>query len=250
MPQTGLPYAHAASFRGKTMSEAPLLAPVRAQSLVDMIAAQLEEAILNGQLAPGTKISEQGLARTLRVSRGPLREAIRRLEGRKLIERTPNIGARVAKLTDRGVQDVLVIREALEGMASRYAAICMSDEEIEALGNLLDEQGVDWQKTGTGYFQKSKDFDFHIRVARGSRNQRLIDMLCGDLYDLLRVYRYKSNNRAGRPEEAFNEHRRIVAAIAARDPDLAETAMREHIRNSRASLEKDFGSGFVGLPIA
>src|SRR5690606_35824069 len=137
------------------MSEVPLLAPVRAQSLVDMIANQLEEAILNGRLAPGTKISEQGLARTLHVSRGPLREAIRRLEGRKLIERTPNIGARVAKLTDRGVQDVLVIREALEGIACRYAAICMSDEEIAALNALLEEQGVDWQKTGTGYFQKS-----------------------------------------------------------------------------------------------
>ena len=70
---------------------------VQAQSLVDVVAERIEAAILSGTLAPGSRISEQALAASLGVSRGPLREAIRRLEGRKLLERTPNIGVRVAQ---------------------------------------------------------------------------------------------------------------------------------------------------------
>ena len=76
-----------------------LKSKVSAQSLVDVLVERIEAAIVGGDLQPGSKLSEQGLAASLGVSRGPLREAIRRLEGRKLLERTPNIGVRVARLS-------------------------------------------------------------------------------------------------------------------------------------------------------
>lgn len=213
--------------------------PVEAQSLVEVIARQLEAAIFSGELAPGTKLSEQGLAKTLGVSRGPLREAIRRLEGRKLIERTPNIGPRVAELSDRDLYDLLVVREALEGMAARSAAELMSDAEVEDLRALLVEHGRQEEvRAGTGYYQEGKDFDFHFRIIKGSRNERLIQMLCNDLYDLLRVYRYKSSTQGGRARNAFEEHEKIVEALAAHDPDRAEAAMRLHLRRARAHVEK------------
>lgn len=211
-----------------------LAKPVKAKSLVDEIAQQLESAIVSGHLAPGEKLSELGLAKMLGVSRGPLREAIRRLEGRKLIERTPNIGARVASLSTDDLHDLLVVREALEGIACRYAAQTMGDTEIKALRKLLDKHGE--QKgiqTGEGYYQEGQDFDFHFRIIKGSHNARLIDMLCGDLYDLLRVYRYKSSTKPGRAKKAYEEHQEIVAALEAHDPDAAEAAMRRHIRNAR-----------------
>src|SRR5690606_39875037 len=94
---------------------------VQAQSLVDIVAERLEAAIISGQLEPGAKLSEQGLAASLGVSRGPLREAIRRLEGRKLLERTPNIGVRVAQLSPKDLNEILQVREALEGMACGLA---------------------------------------------------------------------------------------------------------------------------------
>lgn len=213
--------------------------PVEAQSLVEVIARQLEAAIFSGELAPGTKLSEQGLAKTLGVSRGPLREAIRRLEGRKLIERTPNIGPRVAELSDRDLYDLLVVREALEGMAARCAAELMSDAEVEDMRALLIEHGRQEEvRAGTGYYQEGKDFDFHFRIIKGSRNERLIQMLCNDLYDLLRVYRYKSSTQGGRARNAFEEHQKIVEALAAHDPDRAEEAMRLHLRRARAHVEK------------
>lgn len=216
---------------------------VQVQSLVDVVAERIEAAIISGQLEPGSRVSEQALAASLGVSRGPLREAIRRLEGRKLLTRTPNIGVRVAALSLADLKEVLEVREALEGMAAALAAINMSDAEIAALRKLLDTHGK--QKSvqdGTGYYQESKDFDFHFRIVTGSGNARLAEMLTGDLYYLLRVYRYKSSTKPGRATEALDEHRALVAALEARDPKAAEEAMREHLRHARRFVEEQMVS--------
>jgi DNA-binding GntR family transcriptional regulator len=221
---------------------------VQAQSLVDIVAERIEAAIISGALEPGAKLSEQGLAASLGVSRGPLREAIRRLEGRKLLERTPNIGVRVAQLSLADLNEILQVREALEGMATGLAAINMTDAEIAGLARLLDSHGKQKEvREGTGYYQESKDFDFHFRILTGSRNARLLQMLTGDLYYLLRVYRYKSSTKPGRAQEALEEHKRIVAAITARDADGAEAAMRAHLRNARRYVEEQLADAqYVG----
>lgn len=208
--------------------------PIQAQSLVDVVTERLEAAIISGELAPGSRISELQLAKAFGVSRGPLREAVRRLEGRKLVERRPNIGVRIAKLSTRDLMDLLTVREALEGMASALAAERISDEELEALERLLQEHGNQRElRSGKGYYQESKDFDFHFRIARASDNERLVSMICGDLYHLLRIYRYKSSTLSGRATTALQEHQDILAALCRRDPRQAEDAMRTHIRNAR-----------------
>ncbi|MEL3888881.1 GntR family transcriptional regulator [Ferrovibrio sp. MS7] len=211
---------------------------VQRQSLVDTVTERLEAAIVAGELEPGRRISEQALASALGVSRGPLREAIRRLEGRRLLERTPNIGVRVANISIHDLKQLLEVREALEGMACRLAATEMTDSDIEELKNLLSEhERQKGLQGGTGYYQNPKDEDFHFCIAKGSRNKWLTEMLCDGLYDLLRVYRFKSSTRTGRAQQALNEHKAIVEAIASRDPDMAEAAMRRHLRNARAHID-------------
>jgi DNA-binding GntR family transcriptional regulator len=212
---------------------------ISAQSLVDALAERIEAAIVSGDLQPGSKLSEQGLAASLGVSRGPLREAIRRLEGRKLLQRTPNIGVHVASLSPGDLYEVLQVREALEGMACALAAQNMTDAELKALSELLEQhQQQKSVQAGTGYYQESKDFDFHFRIVKGSRNARLVQMLCEDLYYLLRVYRYKSSTRPGRAKQALREHKDIVAALMRRDPVEAERKMRLHIGNARLYVEE------------
>jgi DNA-binding GntR family transcriptional regulator len=211
--------------------------PIEAQSLVDVITRQIEQAIFSGTLAPGTKVSELGLAKQLGVSRGPLREALRRLEGRKLIERKTNFGARVASLSVDDLENLLIIREALEGMAARLAAQNMTAEDIVRLQELIDQHGQQESvRTGTGYLQEVPDFDFHFFIIRAARNERLEAMLCGELYDLLRAYRYKSSTLDGRARNAFEEHKDIVSALIARDADAAEAAMRHHLATARSHI--------------
>lgn len=212
---------------------------VQNRSLVDLIEEKLEQAIVSGEYEPGAKLSEQALADSLGVSRGPLREAICRLEGRKLVQRSPNRGVRITALSKSHLIDLLVIREALEGMACRLAAKKMSGEEIDDLENLLTEHRNQKDvKQGTGYAQPLFDYDFHVQIARGSRNERLISMICGDLYDLLRVYRFNSSTNIGRASAAIHEHEQVLEALKARDADRAEYKMREHVRKSRENLER------------
>ncbi len=199
----------------------------------------LIEVIVNGELPSGSKISEPELAKRYQVSRGPLREAIMRLEGLGLIEREAHVGARVITLSPDKLVELYAVREALEGMAARLAARYMSQEEVLSLETLLAKHSahID-QVEGASYFHQEGDFDFHYRIIKASRNQKLIALLCDELYHLLRMYRYQSPRSQSRPEEALNEHKFILQAIVNSDEELAEMLMRRHISGSRKLIEQ------------
>lgn len=199
----------------------------------------LIEAIVEGQLAPGSKISEPELAKQFQVSRGTLREALMRVEGLGLIERIPHIGARVIQLSPTKLVELYAVREALEGMAARLAARNITEIELAGLESLLSTHSthID-QVEGASYFHQQGDFDFHYRIIQASRNQQLIGLLCDELYHLLRMYRYQSPRSHSRPVEALEEHKFILRAIRQRDEELAEMLMRRHISRSRQLIEQ------------
>lgn len=199
----------------------------------------LIEAIVEGELAPGSKISEPELAKRFQVSRGPLREALMRVEGLGLIERIPHIGARVTQLSPTKLVELYAVREALEGMAARLAARNITEIELASLESLLSTHSthID-QVEGASYFHQQGDFDFHYRIIQASRNQQLIGLLCDELYHLLRMYRYQSPRSHSRPVEALEEHKFILRAIRQRDEELAEMLMRRHIACSRQLIEQ------------
>lgn len=209
-----------------------------AVTLSERVFEQIRGAIERGDIAAGSKISEPELARRFGVSRGPLREAIGRLEACGLVERRANVGARVVTLSSEGLLEIFQVREALESMAARLAAEHMTDEEIAGLRELLDQHGrqID-EDSGQAYFQKVGDLDFHYRIVQGSRNSQLIKLLCNDLYHLMRLYRYQFGMQSRRAPRAFVEHRMIVDAIEQRDGEMAELLMRHHIRTSRENVK-------------
>lgn len=125
------------------------------RTLADRVCEQIVTAIVVGDIPPGQKISEPELARTYGISRGPLREAMRRLEALRLVERKPHIGARVVNLSAKELIEIYRVREALEGMACRLAAENMPQEEIDRLRELLDEHEKSIEQLdGRSYFQK------------------------------------------------------------------------------------------------
>jgi len=204
----------------------------------DRIFDQLRRAIVVGEIPAGSKLSEPVLAERFAVSRGPLREAIGRLESTDLVERRPNVGARVVSLSTERLLEIYQVREALEGMAARLAAERMSDDAIQDLRDLMEQHHRDvardcWQ----AYFQQEGDLDFHYRIVIGSGNQRMIRILCDDLYHLARMYRCQFGMKSDRARDALKEHALIVDAIADRDGELAEWLMRRHVRASRRAVE-------------
>ena len=213
-------------------------------TIADRLSEELITAIVKGQIPSGSKISEPDLARTYQVSRGPLREAIRRLEGLHLVARIPHVGARVVSLGRAELIEIYHVREALEGMAARLAARNMSDEEIIDLHRLLDMHETAISQTDDSeYFQHGGDFDIHYRIIQGSKNQRLIELLCSELYHLIRMYRYRSSQSPDRPRKALIEHQSILRAIEQRDGEFAEILMRRHISTARQAIESTFTEG-------
>lgn len=204
----------------------------------DRVLFEIQRAIVEGDIAAGSKISEPELARRFNVSRAPLREALARLERCHLIERIPNAGARVVTLSPEGLISLYQIREELEGLACRLAAEQMPDNEIDELRQLLDKH-LETQRVreGESYYQEAGDLDFHYRIILGSKNQYLINMLCDELYYLVRMYRVQMGMNGPRVSRAFDEHKAIINAIANRDGELADLLMRRHIGASRKNIE-------------
>lgn len=208
-------------------------------TLADMAAHRLAQSIVTGELAQGQKLNEAELAESLGMGRGPLREALRQLEGMRLVKRIPNAGARVVVLDRKTLSDLYAVREALEGLACRLAAAQMPDEEIAQLASLLDRHEEQIRKQGGKmYAQDEGDLDFHYQIVRGSRNQMLMDLLGSEQYQLLRMCRYRTSRNAQRTKPALNQHRQIVEALANRDGELAELLMRRHIQGAWHSISE------------
>ena len=209
-----------------------LSTPLVVENLSQLAFERLEQAIMLGTLEPGQRISEATLARQLGISRGPLREAVGRLEGIGLVTRVAHQGPRVVSLSTDDLLDLFAIREALEGMACRLAAQNATDDELEELERMLRAHERDPRVQANEIYSQ----DFHYRIVTASRNQKLKDMLFGVPYSAMRLYRHRMGAVAGRPQKALEEHKAVVAALKTRNPDAAEAAMRAHIVQSRANL--------------
>lgn len=208
-----------------TLSEIVADEGERADTLAGRVLDDVLQRIASGEFQPGSVVNEVDLARRLAVSRGPVREAMRRLEGRKLIVRTPFAKARVVALGPAEIREVFEMREGLEGMATRLACINMSDDSLNALVNEVEDSG-----------RSQQSFDIHRRIAEMCGNSLIRNALCDELYYLLRMYRRQSGDTPGRRSEAQEEHWQIAIAMQQRNGALAESLMRAHIRRATHRL--------------
>ncbi|WP_377299453.1 GntR family transcriptional regulator [Rhizobium sp. SGZ-381] len=209
--------------------------PIIKSSLSAEAFDKVVEAITSGEFDPGQRLSEAELARNLGISRGPLREALGRLEGR-LVKRTPRIGVHVISFTRDDLESLFLTREALEGMSARLAAERMTVKQLDDLRDLLESHSHKPElASGEAYVQRPRDDDFHFAIIHGAKCDRIERMLMNEIYYQLRIHRRKSSTQPGRAQAALKEHRQIVEALESRDPDRAEAAMRMHLRNARYS---------------
>lgn len=140
---------------------------------------------------------------------------------------------RIIQLSQEDLVSLFEIRGSLEALACRRAARFISDEELQKLEGMLHQYGAAESPLET----YGSDDDFHLVITRASRSQRLIKMLTEDLYLQVRLYRYQAERRTeNRTSAAWREHREIVEALRARDPDRAAAAMERQIANAMSAL--------------
>ncbi len=215
------------------------------RKVTDWVYEELKSAIVDLRLAPGDPLREATLADQLGVSKTPVREALTRLEQEGLVETTSFKGAVVTGYSRQDLLEIYELRELLENAAARTAAESMSDADRDRLDRICREsRKLKKNHDAAGLAALISAFDDVLfEQVRNSRIRALIENLRAHLTRIGHL----TAEIPGRIEASVDEHEKIVQAIAARDPELAERQMREHIRSVRDDQLRALG-GAVGEP--
>lgn len=193
--------------------------------------------ILNGSVAPGTRLIESDLARDLQTSRTPIREALRRLEAEGLLEVLPHRGARVSEWTAEDLREVYDLRSVLEAMAAERAAARIGEATLAELGALCDE--MDEQaaaQTSTSRDRVSElNNRYHDLVRDAAASPRLNSMI-QSVVQLPLVAAAFHRYRGPDMQRSANQHRELIEALRVRDGLWAGAVMRAHVLAAKATL--------------
>jgi len=199
--------------------------------VTDWVYEELKEAIVSLRLPPGQPLREAALAEQLGVSKTPIREALSRLQQDGLAETTSFKGAVVTGYSRQDLVEIYELRELLESSAARLAAQSMSDADRARLDQIMIESRALWDGSDpVKLAARIAEFDVVLfdQVQNG-RIRALIENLGAHMTRIGQL----TAEIPGRIQTSVDEHEKIVEAIAARDPDLAEQRMREHIHSVR-----------------
>jgi DNA-binding GntR family transcriptional regulator len=190
---------------------------------------QLRREILGGERwAPGETLSTYRLSEELSMSRTPVVEALKQLEREGLVEIVPQIGCRIAQPTPDAVRETFTIRAALEGIGAELAAERITDRELQALKRILEEDERAAAARDPEAHEAANE-QFHAAISRASGMARLDEMLAS-VWSLNRYQLLKGEFLRERVEVSMDEHRKIVAALEARDGRAARDAIEGHLR--------------------
>ncbi|HEY1541820.1 MAG TPA: GntR family transcriptional regulator [Xanthobacteraceae bacterium] len=204
-------------------------ADLRTRSRADLVYRSLRDAIWEGRIGRGERLREEEIARTLGVSRTPVREALQRLQQRGLLVNRLGRGLTAAELSKREVIELYAMREILESSAARFAAQHATGPEIEILYGLQRELSA---APDEALRLVTLNRRFHQAIYDAAHNQYLTQALDA-LHDSMALLHATTFRAPQRRRESDEEHHRIVAAIERHNADEAEAAAREHIRQAQ-----------------
>ena len=188
----------------------------------------LKSGVLSGDFQPGERLTEEHLAKTLGVSRTPVREALHKLASEGLIQPLESRGFCVASDSREEMEDLFNIRAALEGYAIRLICECISEKTLKQLNELVQkaQDALDRQKLDEIFEYNTQFHDaLHGVIAGRTRFHNLI----ADIRKYVLRYRKDSLHYLDGAKRTIDGHRKILLAISLKDPDLCERIIRKHI---------------------
>jgi len=211
------------------------LSGVSPKPLHQGVLASLRDLIIHNELAPGKRLNERILCERLKVSRTPLREALKVLSHEGLVELLPNRGARVVKLTPEDVRHLFEILGALESLAGRLACLHITEAEIceiKAVHYHMQAQFI--RRVLPDYFRDNQEI--HKRIVAAARNPVLIAIYENLNSRLLRARYLASQTDHGRWAAAMREHELIIDALSRRCAEELAELLQQHLNHKYESL--------------
>ena len=204
-----------------------LLGEPEYKAKADVVYENIRKGIMDGAFRPGDKLITDQIAAALRVSRMPVREAIKRLQAEGLVDVIPHKEVTVASITREQIRDVFAVRAVLEGLAARDAALRAQEDQIRRLRILLTEmEQLVYAEDTPGQLEKNRDF--HEAIYDISGNQ-LLRSTAASLFDSIERYRHRLLSLPKGSQDVLDQHRQLIDAIASHDLERAEMLAREHI---------------------
>jgi len=211
--------------------------PVDPGRVTEDVTHELYRRIVTRRLAPGVRLKERQLAEELGVSRTAIRDALTRLEQRRLVERYPNRGAEVVRLGRQEILHIYELREVIEGLCVRLATERSAAGAWDDLVELFGEPAE--RAIHAGDFDIYSDYldRLQVRTIEAASNPVLADVMNG-LADRIAVLARRSILLPGRAHQGLKVHRAVVIAISRGNADEAERLKRQNLRDARDALLK------------
>jgi DNA-binding GntR family transcriptional regulator len=197
------------------------------QTRTEKLCGEVAEAILGGEFEPGTRLDEQMLANRYGVSRTPVREVLRQLAARGLVETRPRRGAIVAQVTSQQLDTLFGAMAEMEATCARLSAIGMTQVERRRLG-ALQEMMAEMAARGDADAYAAANQRFHNMIYEGCHNSVIMEMTVA-LRGRLMPFRRAQFRAPGRLPRSLAEHGAVVTAILAADAGKAHAAMLHHV---------------------
>ncbi|MGB6535128.1 MAG: GntR family transcriptional regulator [Xanthobacteraceae bacterium] len=192
---------------------------------------QLRRAILSGELAAGSRLREVEIANAMQVSRTPVREAVSRLIGDRLVRELPVGGVEVVD-TSAELYEVYVIREALERCAGRLAAARIDENKLKKLEELAARmEAINYTDVEK---REAVNSEFHMMLVEAAASPRLLNMIFG--FREFFMSRGRSRYDRKRANQAVQDHRELITALRARDADQVERVLQRHLKLAYVDL--------------
>lgn len=222
------------------------LALLQTTSLNRLVAESIEDLILGGELPPGSKLNEMALAQRFRISRGPLREALRQLEESGLIRQEKNRGAHVRQIALSEAADIYDVRAGLDATAGRLLAERITPEQLRTLREMTDAMR-EVQPDEVDRFHEL-NLHFHDCIVAMTGNAVLVDQY-RKLTKLLALFRRRNLLAPMAIPRFAEEHSAIVDLLAAGQGTAVAEALFAHAQGGRARMLRDGElAGAAGAP--
>jgi DNA-binding GntR family transcriptional regulator len=222
--------------RRASSSRQPRLFITTPLPLREKVYGAIRNYILNGDIPPGERLIEAQLAKRIKASRTPVREALHLLEKEGLLEAIPRVGYRVKELKFSEVEEICQIRTVNEILAARWAIHRITHKEIQALEKNIAGTEAELRKGNLLSFVEF-DAEFHEILVRASGSERLLE-LCQLLRRHMLRYRVKAITRADVVERAIDGHQKILERIKEKDLVGLETAIANHLEISKGEIQR------------
>lgn len=205
--------------------------------LADWVTASLREAILQGHFEPGEKLDQDRIAKELKVSRTPLREALRRLESEGFVELRPHYGAFIAQISHQDVHEIYQVRGLLEAEVVHQVTPLIPDSVLDELERSLAKDRIQLEAGDrTTHFES--DVFFHETIVSYAENNLLKEILDSLTNRIVRIRRFAQHQPGFHQLESFEEHRTILQAMQQRNAEKASEAMRVHLEKSAIRIQE------------